>query len=291
MVIHSDVVSQQLPGDASAQTMFDAWVAFLESSERCIEIDETSLQIFSIWIFGSTRVLDIFPGFAQSPIMTQFRWSPLVEDAVTTNRPVFSPATGLEPYIPSFPFFGAGTDYPYTPLPGLLVLHVRRGDFEGHCQHLAKWSSDWNGFNQFPELPDKFERFPGATWGETTEENMQMYLQRCFPSVEQIVEKVEEVYATPAGEGLRNVYVMTNGGKEWVDELKSALRKTGHFKKVASSRDLRLSWEQKYVAQAVDMLIGQRAQVLIGNGFSSLTSNIVMLRMAMGLTPESSRFW
>ena len=37
---------------------------------------------------------------------------------------------------------------------------------------------------------------------------------------------------------------------------------------MTGSRDVKLSWEQKYVAQAVDMLIGQRAQVLIGNGVS-----------------------
>ena len=36
-----------------------------------------------------------------------------------------------------------------------------------------------------------------------------------------------------------------------------------------NSRDLELDSEQQYVAQGVDMLIGQRAQVIIGNGVSS----------------------
>ena len=65
---------------------------------------------------------------------------------------------------------------------------------------------------------------------------------------------------------LDRVFVMTNGAPEWVALLKQALAATGHYKHVASSRDLVLSWEQKYVAQAVDMLVGQRAQVFIGNG-------------------------
>lgn len=270
--------------------MFDKWIEKLSTADRCVEIDRDSLQIFSIWIFGSRRVLDIYDSLTKSPILSDFRWSPLIESAFETNRPIFSPASGLEPYIPALPWFGASAN-PYPPLPGLLVLHVRRGDFASHCEHLAKWSSDWNGFNQFPTLPDRFERLPSAGWGETTPENLDLYMRRCFPSIEQIVAKVEEVRATPAGRGLRHVYIMTNGAKDWVDELKRALGKTGHFKKVSSSRELRLSWEQKYIAQAVDMLIGQRAQVLIGNGFSSLTSNIVMMRMANNLPPESNRFW
>ncbi|KAH9830479.1 uncharacterized protein C8Q71DRAFT_367854 [Rhodofomes roseus] len=290
-VISSDVVGKTLDGDASAQTVLEAWVAKLRAMDDhpCIEIERDTQQIFSIWIFGSTRVLDIFPGFAKSPIMTLFRWSPLIESAFAVNRPVISPPTFLDKLLPSIPFLRPSTPYPM--ISGLLVLHIRRGDFAEHCAHLARWSSLFNGFNSFPELPDQFEPPPGAGWGENTPENTQLYMQRCFPTVEQIVEKVRDVRATRAGRGLRNVYIMTNGAKEWVDELKAALFAMGGLERVTGSRDVLLNWEQKYVAQAVDMLIGQRAQVLIGNGFSSLTSNIVMMRMANGFAPDSNRFW
>ena len=73
---------------------------------------------------------------------------------------------------------------------------------------------------------------------------------------------------------LDRVFVMTNGAPEWVALLKQALAATGHYKHVASSRDLVLSWEQKYVAQAVDMLVGQRAQVFIGNGVRVRPSSV-----------------
>jgi len=92
-------------------------------------------------------------------------------------------------------------------------------------------------------------------------------------------------------EGLKNVYIMTNGQVPWLQELKAALLKAHRWNQVASSRDLKLNWEQKYVAQTVDMMIGERAQVFIGNGWSSLTSNVVMLRMARGVPPETNRFW
>ena len=67
---------------------------------------------------------------------------------------------------------------------------------------------------------------------------------------------------------MKNVYVMTNAPKSWVLQLKYGLSKIGDWDHIASSRDLKLNWEQKYIAQSVDMMIGQRAQVLIGNGVS-----------------------
>jgi len=86
---------------------------------------------------------------------------------------------------------------------------------------------------------------------------------------------------------------MTNGKGAWLADLKHALETSGkgQWDEIVTSRDLTLSHEQKYVAQALDMYIGQRAQTFIGNGFSSLTSNVVMLRMADRLDPQDIRFW
>lgn len=159
-------------------------------------------------------------------------------------------------------------------VPGLLALHIRRGDFAAHCSHLANWSSDWNGFNQFSALPDKFRVPTDGGWGETTEANTKMYLKACFPTIEQIVEKVRDVLDDQkrlygSGKELRSVYVMTNGDVEWLEMLREALLRVKRWDGIGSSRDLELSWEAKPVAQAVDMLIGQRAQVFIGNGVRS----------------------
>ncbi|CDO77786.1 hypothetical protein BN946_scf184609.g3 [Trametes cinnabarina] len=212
---------------------------------------------------------DLWPEFRHSPVLTHFAYSHLVELAFDTNREVFSPTAVLEPPLTSIPFTpSTRTAERYTELPGLLVLHVRRGDYEGHCAHLARWSSSYLAFNTLPELPDRFDPPPGGSWGHNTPENVQVYMRHCFPTVEQIIARVEEVVRLDAARGLQNVYVMTNGAAKWVDGLKAALRATGRWKNVASSRDLVLNREQKYVAQAVDMLIGQRAQVLVGNGTS-----------------------
>ncbi|KAI0048108.1 hypothetical protein FA95DRAFT_1572095 [Auriscalpium vulgare] len=113
-----------------------------------------------------------------------------------------------------------------TPLPGLLALHIRRGDYIHHCMHFAHWSSQYNTFNGFPD--------------------------RCTP---------------PPGGGGRGAQ---RWGGWWM-------------------RNLVLTPEQKYVTQAVDMPIALRAEVFIGNGFASLTSN-VYVRMARGLPPETTHF-
>ncbi|CDO76489.1 hypothetical protein BN946_scf184615.g15 [Trametes cinnabarina] len=288
VVMSSDEVTDVVGKEADAGRVLDAWVEKLRGLPRCMEISEFSTQIFDIWTFGSKRVLGIWPSLKTSPILTQFRWSQLIEDAFTANRDLFSSSSWFSwltkpVYTP--------TVYPYDVIPGLLVLHVRRGDFEGHCLHFARWSSQWNGFNSFPELPDKFVPPPIAAPQEASEEVKQVYLRHCFPDIRQIVERVQEIRRTPAGKGLKNIYIMTNGKKPWLEELKIALRRTGGWDKIASSRDLKLNWEQQFVAQSVDMLIGERAQVLIGNGFSSLTSNIVMMRMARDIPPEANRFW
>lgn len=122
---------------------------------------------------------------------------------------------------------------------------------------------------------------------------------------------------------LRKVYVMTNGDTEFLDELKSALmadaqrsvfRSRNKFKmedshaqpmseeeydfdfawswdEVSTSRDLDIGWETKYVAQGMDMYVGQRAEVFVGNGFSSLTANVVLLRSVAGVETWRTRFW
>lgn len=71
---------------------------------------------------------------------------------------------------------------------------------------------------------------------------------------------------------LTRVYVMTNGKPEWLRELKDALQEDARrlrlreWEHIGTSRDLRLTGEQKHNSQAADMAVGQRAEVFIGNG-------------------------
>lgn len=231
-------------------------------------------------------------------MVTEFRWSSLVIDGFDRNQKLYAP-NGLTVATP---------DDPYPVIPGLLALHIRKGDFEQHCRGLAEWGSTWTGFNQLPQLIDRFDSPPRPSDDNVTQAIYDAYAKSCYPSIEQIVQKVTDAKNTRAGKDLSNIYIMTNGKDPWLSELKKALHKSGKWKRISSSREMRVKWEQKFVAQSIDMAVGQRADVFIGNGvsrapppvlvladcvlqFSSLSATIVMLRMAKGLDPEGTRLW
>ena len=79
---------------------------------------------------------------------------------------------------------------------------------------------------------------------------------------------MREVQKGARARGLENVYVMTNGDAHWLAELKAALRAAFAWERIATSRDMIFTWEEKFVSQSMDMMIGERAQVFVGNGVS-----------------------
>lgn len=129
-------------------------------------------------------------------------------------------------------------------------------------------------------------------------------MRHCLPEVAQIVERLRTVREEHLG--LKRLYVLSNGWGWWLNGLEKALLDDG-WESMVSSLDLQLDAEQYYVSMAVDMAIAEKAEVFVGNGvsccyhchvctnsfilqFSSLTSNIVMLRIAKGLDVASNRF-
>ncbi|KDR67716.1 hypothetical protein GALMADRAFT_273062 [Galerina marginata CBS 339.88] len=412
---------------------------------RCIILKKDSARIFNIWLFGSQRIQSLWDMISHSVVLNNWDWSPLVHRAFEKNTRFFAADRDLRPNSPSlFSWFlsfitgsgstshssnpsqsqnsnknASGSTPPIpthlspkvlnasAPLP-VLVLHLRRGDFEGHCQNLAEWSSTYTGFNSFPasrvrdgfDVPrivaaeddhgDDVDFEEGGDIGEgepedaddfdkrryandplevpSMDERKRVYAKHCFPDTRQVVKRVREVvrdYAafaeerererarsrkggfwsgwwgrgggevevdnvgdvkrslqTRAGphqlqhrrqaqklavgnESLKKIYIMTNGDPSWLTEVKKALLEDAEadrldtvndefewaWEGVSTSRDLDLGWEEKPVAQALDMYVAQRAEVFVGNGFSSLTSNIVMLRMKMGFDAVQTRFW
>ncbi|KAJ7155891.1 hypothetical protein C8R46DRAFT_1041213 [Mycena filopes] len=392
-VLDAATVKDTIPPDAPAPRIFAAWVAALDTRGPCVMIEKDSPQIFDIWLFGSPkRLLPAWPALCVSPIITRFRWPPLITAALVRNARRFpalpenrepwymrlwpwrapynrqpaavrssSSSAGNDdeelPPVYDFPLSDArphlSSQSPLVPddtspertytdahpppapplVPGLLALHVRRGDFAAHCTHLANWGAEFNAFNSFGRLyprpewangtyetgeeeegrglegpwgeEERFVRPEGGGWGSTTPANHALYLRRCFPSIPQIVERVRTVFEARTRRRLGWIYVMTNAEPRWLRELEAALRaawvdvgvgvanprRPRTWDGISMSHDLVLTWEQQYVAQALDMYIATRAEVFIGNGFSSLTSNAVMLRMAHDIEPRDTHFW
>ncbi|KAI0245909.1 hypothetical protein BJV78DRAFT_229049 [Lactifluus subvellereus] len=292
-IIHSQEINGPL-WNASAATILQAWVEKLEQTEdRCVEINGYSGQIFDLTIFGtSKRLLDIWPSFITSPILTHFSWSPLITSALALNAHLIHPAL-----YSATPSDFTPSSHP-TPLSGLLALHIRRGDYLEHCNVIANWSASFMGFNEFPELPDRFSPPAVPNWGSAPPEELARYRAHCSPEIEQIVARVREVRVSilPTTR-LTRLYVLTNGRADWVQELRFALQEDARregldeWERIGTSRDLRLTVEQRHNSHAVDMAVAQRAEVFIGTGFSSMTSNPVMLRAAQGFDWNKTRFW
>ncbi|KAJ7785176.1 hypothetical protein DFH07DRAFT_786890 [Mycena maculata] len=271
---------------------------------------------FDLDFIGSDKVISIWPSYRRSPALKEFAWSALVTRALSRNFSLFSSGWRPAAISPS-PWYrinpGKGsTSSPYplsafspyrvgaTPIAGLLAIHVRRGDYAKHCYHLVELGLDYNAWNifgrpdirstsRYPQLPDYLSVPDGQSRAGAA-------YTHCWPSPTQMVERVRAVRAA-SGSGrvfpaqrLHTVYVATNGNAEWVRVLVDLLKADG-WAKVSTSLEMRLARDELAVSQAVDMAVLMSAETFIGVGFSSLSSNVVQLRLAGGRHPETNRFW
>ncbi|KAF8956839.1 hypothetical protein BDZ97DRAFT_1613701, partial [Flammula alnicola] len=230
---------------------------------RCVLVREEERRVFDANFFGSTLILPLFPSLRESPVIRGFAWSPLVQGALERSTSV------LPPHIP-----------------GILALHLRRGDYKRHCVRLAHWGAGYMGFNLFEGL-DVFDVDAFLAPKALQARKEAYYLEHCLPTIAQIVKRlhvVREEYDVAL-----SVYVLTNGWSSFVDELRVALLEDG-WERVVATPDLEDGVEEKGVSVAVDMGLAERAEVFVGNGFSSLSANIVMLRTAKGFPVHSNRF-
>ncbi|KAJ6489766.1 hypothetical protein C8R45DRAFT_1213224 [Mycena sanguinolenta] len=155
------------------------------------------------------------------------------------------------------------------PVKGLLAVHARRGDYEGHCVFLADWSPAYNAWSglgnptigtypsrpdfvsatpkdfEWPALPEHFSIPEGKTQQEAV-------MSHCWPSPEAIA----------ARRDLRRMYISTNGDRTWVRDLAAS----DGWEEVKSSWDMELTLEE----QAVDMGVLTAAEAFIGVGSGSL---------------------
>ena len=202
-------------------------------------------------IFGDpNRLADAWDEITHSPILTQWAWSELVVSGVERNSQLIHPS--LE--------FASDT----SPLTGLIALHVRRGDFKGHCKYLEKYHAPFNGFNFHPGFNDQYS-LPQDADKKTMDA---FFSAHCYPEIPDIVTKVMTVRNT-LGENVDRIYIMTNAKTDWLKTLEDALREEAEWASIASSRDLNITREQKYVGQAMDMLIATKAEAFIGNGVTT----------------------
>ncbi|KAJ6529733.1 hypothetical protein B0H19DRAFT_1193152 [Mycena capillaripes] len=307
-----------LDGSSDGEEIMAAWTRkLLKISAPCVSVQGTS--VFDYIFIGSSRVISLWPSYGDSPTLKYFAWSPLITAALFRNFDVLSPHAppkSLAPVTQSRPST-VESFRPYhaseQPIAGLLGIHVRRGDYEGHCVNLANGGADYNAWNLLgtPGItrpaytsPDFQSSTPHSyVWPAIpdylnvpeSQSRRDAAFAHCWPSPEAIVARVHAVRASAATgasspqQYLRRVYISTNGDKAWVSDL-AALLQADEWE-VSSSFDMALNAEQQAVSQAVDMSVLASAESFIGDGFSSLSSNVVQIRLGGGRDPRTIHFW
>ncbi|KAJ7342468.1 hypothetical protein DFH08DRAFT_874333 [Mycena albidolilacea] len=311
--LHGTTRELGLDDNSEGVDIMDRWAKKLsEMTAPCVSVDGGPL--FSYVIFSSKRLISLWPSYSQGPALKYFAWSPLVTAAVFRNFQLLSQhpppqaltPTGDRPHtFRSFPPYNSSA----PPILGLLGIHLRRGDFKQHCYRLVREGLEYNAWNQlgtpeitvrpvlhpstppgyaWPALPDYLDIRQGQSRGDTA-------FDHCWPSAETIVSRVNAIRQSAESGGafpsqnLRRIYIATNGDPSWIGNLAVHLRADGWD--VSSSFDMQLTLEEHTVAQAVDMSVLAGAESFIGAGFSSLTSNVVQIRLAGGKHPETIHFW
>ncbi|KIJ54044.1 hypothetical protein M422DRAFT_42315 [Sphaerobolus stellatus SS14] len=264
------------------------WIKVLTDIEDgCVEViggtGDSFPQIFDLWVVSKEEILPLWDEFRTSPVSRLLRTPPLVEAAVKANENIFFPGKFLENYSLNMRF------------ESVMAIHIRRGDYTGSCTGFANWNSSFFSWSQLPELPDSLIRGPPigeGVYGQNTPENNEMYRRRCAPTDEELVARIHEVEqewhndSASKGKKLHTLYIMTNGEKHWLKGFQKRMLIEG-WDFVASTADLMLNSDQTAVSNVVDMDIGRQAAVFIGNGWSSMTGNIVHRRI-MDNHPYSS---
>ncbi|KAJ7624465.1 hypothetical protein FB45DRAFT_923468 [Roridomyces roridus] len=302
--------------DTSGLDRLTRWVdKFGKMEAPCVTIPNG--EPFDWMFMGNPKILELWPSYGISPVLTQFKWSPLIARALSRNYHLLTldphplPPALISSYTPprkEIPDLGS-TSAPYpissfspypaasSPITGLLALHVRRGDYAEHCRNLASWGSGYNAWNTFgspdvraahptlPALPDYLDVPDGMSHEDAA-------YAHCWPTAESIVQRARVVRkdSVSSGTQLRAVYIATNGEPHWVADLVRQFKADG-WELVSTSLDMKLTRDEMAVAQAVDMSVLVAAETFIGVGFSSLSSNVVQIRLAGGRKPETTHFW
>jgi hypothetical protein len=270
-----------------------------ELPARCAEVkgseEDVYPQLYDLDLVGNSRGLTLSELFLHSPTSRLLGPSGIVSSALERNKWLFLPRGPRNIAAPSDPF------------KRMMAVHIRRGDYEGHCRSLARCETTYFNWNLWPTLPDPLVLPANCGKGLKEQELVEIIRKHCFPTPKETaatIRHARDEYLekhgssnSTVGTGVLDVlYVMTNADSTWVKELAGFMNDEtngggGGWSTVVGSPDMVFDNEQKEMGMAVDVLIGRKAEVFIGNGWSSFTSNVVHGRLVDERPPLSIRFW
>ncbi|WWC73331.1 uncharacterized protein I206_107298 [Kwoniella pini CBS 10737] len=287
--LHTIMSESQPEGDlqlvSDGQSRIHQIQVLLAGSEQsCVRI---SGEPFDDEFFDSPASLDLYDTFVKSPVMKHFSFSPTVLDII--NRNLHSLAPEAYPYDLDAAARTTSTEVHKTSSwKHILALHLRRGHgWEEVCEEKGKRAAPFVSFNKLPRLPGNENVPPPNEMVEAT--RMGLYKAKCLPETLDIIARARRMRKNHPL--LRSVYILTDIDDEWIKEIKMWLQSEGWDNVWIGRHDIYPNWQDKEIGVAVDMEIARRSGVFVGNGFSTTSSNIVLLRSRDGIHPDLTQFW
>ncbi|TFK74056.1 hypothetical protein BDN72DRAFT_834066 [Pluteus cervinus] len=249
------------------ETLWTKTINALRGPERCIVVDDWIMY----WGFLASDALhDIWPGF-KDYLREHFQWSRFITEIADRAQ--------SQLHLRSHTSQSEGE--PYT------ALHLRRGDFEEHCHVLAKEHTGFTTWATLPELRSRVAHPPLDT------ENATSVVEHCYPSLRRILSVIDE--HAKAHPHIRALHMLHDGAWDHptvyiqVQKLAVALMDAsralaagwtnGPMKIITHSGMLPVRLGEADWAVTVDVEIARRADFFVGNGFSSLSTQIIALRL------------
>ncbi|EJD55677.1 hypothetical protein AURDEDRAFT_179387 [Auricularia subglabra TFB-10046 SS5] len=288
----------KLVKESDGEDIVSKWGKYLkELSDPCVAVDGRGFFDLDFWFGVPERAVAIWPTLSKSPILTHHAWSKHVYNAVSRNLPLLTgnKLTDENEKYPHASDSAASSPPPpplraYKEMTNVIALHIRRGDYEGHCWALAGFALPYASWNVLSGLPDRFKP------DKSTEDAKKAAIPHCLPDAKTIAARVAAAnkdYIVARGvkaDKLEYIYIMTNAKEDFLSEVRKELESVG-FPHVITAKDLKLNEMENYANMIVDMEIGIRAALFIGNGFSTLTSTVVALRLIREAPLFTNRFW
>ena len=154
--------------------------------------------LYPCGVFSSSRVHNGVSVLLNSPISNSSAGR-LSSRTLSSSTNVFALTHELPPSTP---------DLQFPPIPGLLALRVRRGDFDADCPTLRRWKTRFGGLNTPSETIDRGIELVGNKDSSSTQHS-EAFQKACYSSTGQIVQRVRRIRMIEEGKGLRAVFIMT----------------------------------------------------------------------------------
>ncbi|WOO86038.1 uncharacterized protein LOC62_07G009524 [Vanrija pseudolonga] len=256
----------------------------LADSVNCIRIKG---EVFDDEFFDSTASVDIVDALAKSPVMAHFTFSPRVLNILNRMMPAIAPHSASYD-VERIAHSRNKAIMPTNPWKHILALHLRRGDgWEAACEEKAARSAPFVSWNKLPKLPGNENVPPPADMVEDT--RLGLYRAKCLPDVKAIIARARRMRKNHPL--LRSIYLLTDAPDDWTEEVRRWLASDAWDKVFVGRTDVYPNFQDREVGPAVDMEVARRAGVFVGNGFSTTTANIVLLRTRDGIHPDFTQFW